>query len=286
MKHVLILSTAASRGSRLSRRQTVVPTMAVCAQPAMLICSRFSRHWSASMDPAASRRIWMCPLATSWSMVSRMYSGFPRETFDTKLCTGEGTISFCTPMYKAAYSWQRVSLNSVSDTNQPFWTAFFTVACDLSASLTSMVKTTGLSPPSLQSCMATFVRAATTPQKGLNLSSVLENRLVPYSNCKTIMMGVSLRRVSRSETTISTIVYRTVCRCSSSVDPPKAAPTSGRAWAKCGGASCCRAFRSSAGTDGSRCRKMLMVLRSSSTPSRSKSEVRGPTVPKTGSMPK
>mmetsp|Transcript_48811 Transcript_48811/g.139668 ORF Transcript_48811/g.139668 Transcript_48811/m.139668 type:complete len:218 (-) Transcript_48811:2525-3178(-) len=90
VKQVLILSTAASRGSSDSSWQKVLPTMDVCCQAMRLTLSRSlqSMPRGCLLLPML---IWMW-FSCSSSMVSRMYSGLPIVTFATNCRSGCGTI--------------------------------------------------------------------------------------------------------------------------------------------------------------------------------------------------
>mmetsp|Transcript_5825 Transcript_5825/g.16861 ORF Transcript_5825/g.16861 Transcript_5825/m.16861 type:complete len:380 (-) Transcript_5825:1266-2405(-) len=173
--------------------------------------------------------------------------------------------------------------SSWRSTNHPFCNAFLTVAWLRSASFTNIAITTGLSPLA-EPPSATFANVVTAFQKGEKCASVFAKRLVPYSSCNTTMMEVLRRRISRRAATRSTSAAKLVCRWSSSVCPAKADRTCANAAECCGGASCINTWKSSAEADGSKCRKAAAVLRKSSTPSRSRSVMRGPIVPMTGNM--
>mmetsp|Transcript_1923 Transcript_1923/g.4775 ORF Transcript_1923/g.4775 Transcript_1923/m.4775 type:complete len:223 (+) Transcript_1923:154-822(+) len=89
-KQVLILRTAASRGSSDSNKQTVPPTIAVCCQLARLILSisLTSIFFGCLFAPT-----WTCRLcSSSWSMVSLMCLGFPSVTLVTNCRNAWGII--------------------------------------------------------------------------------------------------------------------------------------------------------------------------------------------------
>mmetsp|Transcript_464 Transcript_464/g.1452 ORF Transcript_464/g.1452 Transcript_464/m.1452 type:complete len:281 (-) Transcript_464:1422-2264(-) len=166
--------------------------------------------------------------------------------------------------------------------------AALTVGLFRSASLARITRTSGFCSPPLPPASGIAIRASevTTSQKHWNPSNVFGKRLVPYSNCKTMMIEVCFLRISKRQTTSSTMRCRTVLRLSSETLPRKASRTSGMVPRKRGGKTRSSAWRSSAGRlpERWRCRKTPTVLRSSSTATRSTSLSRGPMEPKTGSI--